>query len=288
MEINIVDNLKCNENIKFTIDTIDGESYLFELLIKNKSYEYINNSGKKIELYRNGTYIDKIENYFYDNPPLIYFEDQSSLEGNLYTQSKDRIPECFDKSKVTKLDWTGTDISKESQTKEKLADSIQHKIIQMLKQTGKYSIIFDDDGSGEIADIITIYEEENNVQIEFYHCKYSKETTPGKRVSDLYEVCGQCQKSIKWKSDLKKMIDRMLARESKALEKGYSRIELGSKEELYKMKQIMRTKKCKLSIKIVQPGVDSSEISEQMYYLLCCTQSFLLDTYTVDLSLICS
>lgn len=288
LEINIVDNLNCNENIKFTIDTIDGKSYLFELLIKNKSYQYINNSGKKIELYRNGTYIDKIENYFYDNPPLIYFEDQSSLEGNLYTQSKDKIPECFDISKVTKLDWTGTDISKESQTKEKLPDSIQYKIIQMLKQTGKYSIIFDDDGSGEIADIITIYEEENNVQIEFYHCKYSKEKTPGKRVSDLYEVCGQCQKSIKWKSDLKKMIDRMLARESKASEKGYSRIELGSKEELYKMKQIMRTKKCKLSIKIVQPGVDSSEISEQMYYLLCCTQSFLLDTYTVDLSLICS
>jgi len=288
LEINVVDNLNCNENIKFTIDTIDGESYLFELLIKNKSYQYINNSGKKIELYRNGIYIDKIENYFYDNPPLIYFENQSSLEGNLYTQSKDKIPECFDISKVTKLDWTGTDISKESQTKEKLTDSIQYKIIQMLKKTGKYSIIFDDDGSGEIADIIAIYENENNVQIEFYHCKYSKEKTPGKRVSDLYEVCGQCQKSIKWKSDPKKMIDRMLARESKAFKNGYSRIELGSKEELYKIKQMMRIKKCKLSIKIVQPGVASDIISEQMYYLLCCTQSFLLDTYTVDLSLICS
>ena len=84
--------------------------------------------------------------------------------------------------------------------------------------------------TGRVAGIITIYDEENSVQIEFYHCKYSKEKTPGKRVSDLYEVCGQCQKSIKWKSDLKKMIDRMLARESKALEKGYSRIELGSKE----------------------------------------------------------
>ena len=210
------------------------------------------------------------------------------MEGNLITKLHDKIPECFDKENILKINWTGIDIRKESQTKEKYEDSIQYRVIELLKRKNKYSVIFNDDGAGEIADIIAIEELDNYVNIEFYHCKYSKDDKPGRRVEDLYEVCGQCQKSIKWKSNLQKMIDRMLLRESRALDNNYSRIEIGSIEELYKIKQLLRIKKVNLFINIVQPGVDSSIISKEMYYLLCSTQSFLLDTYGVKLYLLCS
>lgn len=288
IEIKLADNLKVNENIKFDIITSDNNSYRFELLINDNGYQFINKSGKNIELYKNELLLEKLERYFYDYPPLIYFEDQSSLEGNLITKLHDKIPECFDKENILKINWTGIDIRKESQTKEKYEDSIQYRVIELLKRKNKYSVIFNDDGAGEIADIIAIEELDNYVNIEFYHCKYSKDDKPGRRVEDLYEVCGQCQKSIKWKSNLQKMIDRMLLRESRALDNNYSRIEIGSIEELYKIKQLLRIKKVNLFINIVQPGVDSSIISKEMYYLLCSTQSFLLDTYGVKLYLLCS
>ena len=80
----------------------------------------------------------------------------------------------------------------------------------------------------------------------------------------------------------------MLYREHQANKQSYSRIEEGTIEELYRIKEILRIKKNKLLINIVQPGVNSNSISPEMYYLLSCTQSFLLDTYSVDLHLICS
>lgn len=288
VELKVKDCLNLEENIKFTLNTPDKKDYLFELEIKKDRYRILNKSGKKIQLLKNECTIDNLDSYFYENPPLIYFDDQSSLEGNLFTELKDKIPECFDKSKVLRWNWMGVDITKESQTKNKISDSIQYRVIEELKKKSEYNVIFNDDGSGEIADIITIKECNNIVSIEFYHCKFSKSKKIGNRIADLYEVCGQCQKSIKWKSNIYKLIDRMLYREYQANKQSYSRIEEGTIAELYRIKEILRIKKNKLLINIVQPGVNSNSISPEMYYLLSCTQSFLLDTYSVDLHLICS
>ena len=50
-------------------------------------------------------------------------------------------------------------------------------------------MIFDDDGSGEISDIIAIKTDNEIINIDLFHCKYSKEDLPGARIGDLYEVC---------------------------------------------------------------------------------------------------
>lgn len=57
-------------------------------------------------------------------------------------------------------------------------------------------MIFDDDGSGEIADIVAFAEKDDEIILELYHCKYSNGKTPGGRINDLYEVCGQTEKSV--------------------------------------------------------------------------------------------
>ena len=46
-----------------------------------------------------------------------------------------------------------------------------------------------------------------SIDVELYHCKYSHESTPGQRISDLYEVCGQAQKSISWMFSSEKRTD---------------------------------------------------------------------------------
>ena len=43
-----------------------------------------------------------------------------------------------------------------------------------------------------------------------------------------------------------------------------------------------------MKIFIVQPGVDSKKITQDMIYLLSCTQSYLIDTYGVSLSITCT
>ena len=73
-------------------------------------------------------------------------------------------------------------------------------------------MIVDDDGKGEAADIVAIRlvgdtTAPSRIDVEFYHCKYSQEATPGQRIKDLYEVCGQAQKSISWMSSPEKRTD---------------------------------------------------------------------------------
>lgn len=283
IDLNLINIENITENITFTINGLK-----FELEITDKGYKFINKSGKKIELYKNNHLVGNLNKYFNDNPPRIYFENQSSLEGNLFIEINKDISNYFNKERIISENWKGVNISRESQTNEKLKDSIQYHIIEKLKKENKYDIIFDDDGSGEIADIVTLKEEEKNVIFELYHCKYSKEKQPGSRIGDLYEVCGQCQKSIKWRANIDVIINHMLHRESCANKCGYSRIELGDIETIYRFENILKYKKVEMKIFIVQPGVDSKKITQDMIYLLSCTQSYLIDTYGVSLSIICT
>ena len=68
---------------------------------------------------------------------------------------------------------------------------LQYVTINKLIDTNEL-IIFDDDDSWEIADIVTISanEVERTILINLYHCKYSHGDESGTRVLDLYEVCG--------------------------------------------------------------------------------------------------
>lgn len=116
-------------------------------------------------------------------------------------------------------DWVGVDITKESQGKEKYNDSIQYRVIDFLRKKGSYCIVFDDDGSGEIADVIAIRREVayKKIIFELYHCKFSHGGNTGARLSDLYEVCGQADKCIRWFVDAKAILERMVERQKRSL-----------------------------------------------------------------------
>ena len=55
-----------------------------------------------------------------------------------------------------------------------------------------------------------------------------------------------------------------------------------------KYKNMIRFYKVKLNIYIVQPGVDSKSINDDMSALLNGTAANLMDTYSIPLKLICS
>lgn len=158
--------------------------------------------------------------------------------------------------------WKGVDLHKESQGVEpKIVDSIQYRVIQEL-QKNKYDVIYDDDYSGEIADIITIKQLENKIKIELYHLKFAIDGIVGNSIKNLYEVCGQAQKSVKWKfKDNKEIFDHMLRRRIKS-KNGItcSRFECGNEETLRRILHLAKRKfPVEYEVFIVQPGIVHKE-----------------------------
>jgi hypothetical protein len=50
-----------------------------------------------------------------------------------------------------------------------------------------FAIIFADDGSGEVADVVAIQVDDENAKLlfELYHCKFSDGANPGARLGTL-------------------------------------------------------------------------------------------------------
>ena len=94
------------------------------------------------------------EEFFTENPPKIWFADGAMLEGDEYTPLKTVLPP-YDRERIATWDWTGIDITKESQGIAKAADSVQAAVIRRLMQED-YQVLFDDDDAGEAADVVAI------------------------------------------------------------------------------------------------------------------------------------
>lgn len=274
-----------SEPIRFTIgNNIVSEEY--ELHIENSKYEFkaISSAGLVI---RKRNYEYRMTEFFNEFPPRIKFVDQSMLEGNLLVKIT-TAPPIFDRDCIQVWEWDGTDIRKESQGINRDKQSIQYRVINNLMSTNQFSVIFDDDGAGEIADIVSIMEDKEKISIQFYHCKYAHGNSPGSRVADLYEVCGQAEKSIKWCQQPPTIIDRLIKRESLRVKSGGTRFEVGSLQKLREIKNKMRVFPTYIEIFIVQPGINSVALTDDMVRILSGTASYLMDTYSIDLQVICS
>ena len=234
-----------------------------------------------------------IANFFYNAPPVIWFHDGSMLEGNQYTEPKTTYTP-FDAPKIQVWDWTGTDITKESQGPEKAADSIQARVIRELLKKD-YTMIVDDDSKGEAADVVAIrldgeMEAATRIDVEFYHCKFSLDATPGQRIKDLYELCGQAQKSIFWMSSSEKRTDlftHLLRREERRRDaRSSSRYERGDNEILQTIKEMSRLCPVSISITVVQPGLSRRMATRDQLELLSVTENHLFETFRIAFGVI--
>jgi len=159
-------------------------------------------------------------------------------------------------------------------------------VLERLKEEPEYDIIFDDDDSNEASDIIAIksYESEHNKLIfELYHCKFSSKEKPGGRLKDLYEVCGQAQRSYHWKHNAMELLNHMTRRNSNRLWQGNpSRFEKGSDDELLIIQNMLLSNYCDIefNIFVVQPGIEKNKLanSPELLSLLGATDLLLKRT----------
>src|SRR5215216_4622969 len=235
-----------------------------------------------------------IEDFFYEEPPIVWFVDGSSLEGTTFTPLKTKY-EPYDTEKILAWTWDGIDLRKESQGVAKAKGTIQYRVIEELKKAD-YDVVFDDDGTGESADVVTIKVVQESVNkhridVEFYHCKYSKRD-PGQRIKDMYEVCGQAQKSIRWMYSHEKQIElfsHLLRREpKKAKLRTATRFEVGDKDKLVTIREMARVWPINLKIFIVQPGLSKSGATVEQRELLSVTENHLMETYKLKFFAIAS
>lgn len=280
-------------NIKLGFE-VDGK-ILLELELENftnsqnfSDYRFLKKNSQLVALIKFGTKEQIIEGYFYENPPVVWFANGDFLEGNNYIELKSLI-NPYNKELIKNWDWTGIDLSIEAQgVNPKKTNSIQYRSLEILK-TKDYDIIYDDDGSGEIADIVTFKILDDKIEVELYHIKYSKSGKVDSQISNLYEVCGQAQKSVNWKfKKNKEFLEHLLRREiKKAKTATCSRFEKGTKDDLVRILDLVHNRiPIDFKIFIVQPSVSQATVTEQQLTLFGVTENYLMDRSLINLNII--
>lgn len=261
--------LKAGEEISITLrltlraETPDLDGYLVEKL-----------DGPDAEIDAAGDR-KPVQDFFQSNPPLVRLADGSQLSGNILLKPQEDLPELYDLANISFLDWNGVDLRKESRWKDGVyrADSIQQRFVERLLE-GPSTFIIDDDDTGESADVVAIEETDDTIVVSFWHLKYA-EGEIGRRASDLYVVCGQAQKSVKWTWSLKNLINHLTVRETSHLKGRDTRFLRGTPNELTTLRKASRRKFVEYRIGIVQPGLNGENIPNEHLALLAATSSFI-------------
>ena len=161
-------------------------------------------------------------------------------------------------------------------------------MIRELKKRD-FSVIFDDDDHGESADVVGITEKESSIEIEFWHCKFAMADEPGTRIKELYELCGQAQKSIRWMEKPRDLFTHLMRRNPRKYRGDEAtRYEVGTEETLLRIREKADIQPIKLRIFIVQPGLSKKAATQQQLELLAVTENYLLETFAVPFGVISS
>lgn len=284
-ELNIVEKRRGDKNVfKFVLTHPDGCEDV-EVKLDKDTFKFFHTNDLRILISGQS---ERLKDYFTDYPPMIFYADTSVVEGKFRYYSNEDYLVPFDKDKVTPWKWEDVDISLESQREDKLENSIQYYTVQSIKDD--YDFVFDDDGSGEIADIVAIKNIDNDyLVIDFYHCKYcgkvDGQAKPGARVDDVYQVAGQATKCVKWMRSSDKLFDRLQSRELKRIQSGKSsRIDKGDLSILQTLRNISRLAITKYNVYIVQPAISKEKTTRELLSVIGAAEAYIHETSGASLA----
>jgi len=224
-----------------------------------------------------GNWSANLIEYLNESNLNFYTADGSLFTANeLFEPKEDARPISPDQ--LTPWAWEQVDITNEVVSGNDL-QSVHEKVQAELEQ-GNAPIIVYDHGSGEIADFISIAEEGDTTIFSFYHCKGSEGAAPGARLGDVYEVCGQAQKSVAWAS-LSRLERRLHHRRGRVFVRG-------NEASLQEMLARAKSRRQHFEIKVVQPGISKAVLSDGMAECLGATNGHLIGVGIAPLEIITS
>lgn len=287
-----IDSESSNEDSMFL--HFECEEFAFRVIAKindtGVSYDIIAPLDKAVILAR-GRSEYTVDDFFNRFTPKVFYSDGSVLYGNHMVDHPLHTPQ-FDTSNLIDIDWGNTKLEQESQYSKQgdfRPESIQAVYAQKIKDD--YQILIDDDGSGEVADLIGINIIDNAIDITLHHLKYAIGGKVSENINNLYQVCGQAIKSIRWKySQCHSIFDSILRRNERKLStRKPSSIIKGTQRDVEKMKeQALNKRELRFHVVIVQPGMSKSKCSEEMLILIGNVQQYLMEVSSIDLKIVCS
>lgn len=272
--------------ITFRIFSDDHES-VYQISYEAAGCKYALVSGDPLQIKKyNGDPVSLLE-YLETDPVTIIYTD-GSFSFNDFHVPTPPLDSFFDVEKIICPDWTGVNIQAESIGKDGNDESVQKRIADLVKDD--YEIVFNDDASGEAADLICIRQESNDtLKLHLIHCKASKAPTVGCRVEDMYVLCGQAQKCIRWKHNgMDYLAAHMKRREDKWQEDENTRFIKGDMSEVNRLKKFARVSKIIFNVSIVQPGLSKKLITDDVIQLVGNTEDYLVKTAGANFDLYCS
>lgn len=208
-----------------------------------------------------------LEQFFQENPPTMFLLNGCTISGCIHTDYGECDIQAIPDDRIEVLSWEKVDFRAESHYKGSQArdNSIQEYMMKRLVDSGA-RVVFNDDNSGESADIVAIFLEDELVRFEMIHCKYSK-AQAGSRLSDLYEVCGQAVVSLRYKWKPEELLKHLERRNATGVLKN-RRFYHGSPAVLENVKKALKYCDVSFEFAIAQPGVNSSALNSEMKRLL--------------------
>ena len=249
------------------INEIDGN---------NEAFYKINKVTDEIVMISYGITNELFTAFLQRNVPIIWFSDGSHLFQNSHVVLK-HIPPMIPTDKIESMNWDGVVLNRESQGIAPYdTTSIQYNFIQKI--ASNFAIIYDDDGSGEIADVIGINDSRDKIDVHLFHLKYAKGGAISNDIDNFYQVCGQAQKALNWKyRSGKDFFDHLLKRKTKIKDgNSCSRIIKGSEDDIERLLNASKwSKEMKFHMYIVQPSLRKANASESILLLLGNTYQYL-------------
>lgn len=266
----------------------NGKTSVYQLSIFDEApgYSYQLVEGQPLRVHKGNADSIDFNDYMERDPVVIQYVDGCFSYNRFLVRVKDAVG-LYPAEDIVVWNWQDVDIRSESMGHENKTDSIQYRSFEVIRDD--YDVIINDDGSGEAADLVAFKVIDDEIVLSLIHCKYSSGGTAGARVSDLYEVCGQAQRSIHWKhSGMGHFYKHVTRREKSWGEQGRSRFLKGAMRDLNTIKNRARASKLRLEVTIVQPGLSVEKINDELLKLLGCTASYIKKTTQADLVVIAS
>lgn len=257
---------------------------------KDYSYAVTKLSGPDITLRRGSINMGNILDYFNSDKcsPVFFFADGSMLYANNLAQLRNDLIVPYKVDELKDYDWAGAgvDIKVESMDWPHKQNSIQYFMWQQIN--GDFDLVFDDDGPGEIADLIGVNSDADTIYVHLFHLKFAKEARISASIDNFYAVCGQAEKSLKWKENSREIFKRMIKRATRTA-KGEHRILKGNIELLKQFDQeSFVIKKVNYHLHIVQPGLSKTNTSDDILHLLGVVQNYAYEVCNAGLTVHCN
>jgi superfamily II DNA or RNA helicase len=224
-------------------------------------------------------------------PTLFLSGDRMITGDDRLLEPRTDVPP-YPRSALRQLDWaaSGVNIRVESQGDERRPDSIQAFMAKYLLQTGSFDVLIDDDRAGEAADLVGVTVDRGDLLVTLVHCKYSTNATPGARLKDLYEVCGQAMRGARWRDNgaipLLDHLDRRVC--AYARRTGGTAFEVGDRTRLFGIRQRAPQLFPRITTLIVQPGLSVAAATGEQLRLISGAASYVQSVTKGALEVYCS